>query len=161
MRSRSIYSKLDLERIVDDLLTEGYRYLVEGHLDLTAKIRPRLVRWLADQGHRKGFRYGSDWGPFFYEFSLRQIADEIGQDVEEEGFQYIAIGDRTGLTGLVFWSLDSSCAIEEAREALQEAGLEAAPVWYTSGTFDELCNGEADTVQTQLVLRVNEVGKSV
>jgi 8-oxo-dGTP pyrophosphatase MutT (NUDIX family) len=160
VRSRSIYSKADLERIVDDLLSEGYRYLVERHLDLTSKIRPRLVRWLADQGHRKGFRYGSDWGPFFYEFSLRQIADEIGQDVEEEGFQYIAIGGRVDPADFVFWPLDSSYAIEEAREALQEAGLEAAPVWYTSGTFDELCDGEADTVQTQLTLRVNEGRKS-
>lgn len=159
--SRTIGSKTDLELIVEGLISGGYQYLIEGGLDITDRIRPRLVRLLADQGHRRGFRYGDDWGPFFVEFNLTQLANDIGDDIQGAGFQFALIEAETWsdeLEWLAGWSsrdlypLDSPEAIEAARARLRELGRYDVEIRYTCGTFEELCEGEADTVKTRLRL---------
>ena len=150
MRTRTIGSKTDLELIIAGLVSGGYQYLIEGGLDITDRIRPRLVRLLADQGHRRGFRYGDDWGPFFVEFNLTQLANDIGDDLQGAGFQFVIVPQGDGED--LLYPLDSPEAIDEAKRALRGAGIVESDVWYTCGTFDELIEGEADTVKTRLRL---------
>jgi hypothetical protein len=52
----------------------------------------------------------------------------------------------------LLYPLDSPEAIDEAKTALRGAGIVESDVWYTCGTFDELIEGEADTVKTRLRL---------
>ena len=159
MRYRKILRREDLELVVEGLISGGYQYLIEGGLDITDRIRPRLVRLLADQGHRRGFRYGDDWGPFFDEFNLTQLANDIGDDIQGAGFQFAIIGeddcyDHGGPyhTSREIYPLDSPEAIEAARTRLRELGRYEVEIRYTCGTFEELCEGEADTVKTRLRL---------
>jgi len=149
-----IKSKADLWQVSIDLVGGGYQYLGVGGLDLTERIKASLVRWLADVGHRRGFRYGDDWAPFFAGFNLTDVANDLGDQIENGGMQFVVIPQQ-GADDLIY-PVDSEEAISEAQTAMIEAGIEEADVWFTCSTFEEVCEGEANSVKLSLVLVAKE-----